>query len=119
MCTILEHGIAPINLQNKALVGELCRFGGEIHQITAKKSKTRTYRALATECPVRCKSAQLTRMVVDSMVSINNTIGRQVDIMLGVIHYMSGYVRILCTLKYRSSDNYKVRVPLMDATACA
>ena len=102
---ILEHGITPINLENKALVGELCRFGGEIHQITTKKSKTRTYRALATECPVRCKSAQLTRMVVDSMVSINNTIGRQVVMVLWVTHYMAGFARILCTLKYPSNDN--------------
>ena len=102
---ILEHGITPINLENKALVGELCRFGGEIHQITAKKSKTRTYHALATECPVTCKSAQLTRMVVDSMVNISNTIGRQVVMVLWVTDYMAGLVRILCALKYRSNDN--------------
>jgi len=118
VCTILEHGIAPINLQNKALVGELCRFGGEIHQITAKKSKTRTYRALATECPVRCKSAQLTRMVVDSMVSINNTIGRQVVMVLWVTHYMSGFVRIFCTVNKCDFDNYMVGSHLTHATAC-
>ena len=114
-----DHRVAPINLEIKALVGELCRLGGEIRQNTAKKSKTRTNRTHVPESQVTCKVTQLTRMVVDAMLNINNTIGRQVDIMIGVIHYMSGYVRILCTLKYRSSDNYKVRVPLMDATACA
>ena len=98
---------------------ELCRVGGEIRQITAKKSKIRTNRAHVPESLLTCKLTQQMRMVVASIVNINNTIGRQVDIMLGVIHYMSGYVRILCTLKYRSSDNYKVRVPLMDATPCA
>ena len=115
----MDHRLASINLENKALVGELCRFGCEIRRITAKKSKTRTDRAHVPESLLTCKLTQQMRMVVASIVNINNTIGRQVDIMLGVIHYMSGYVRILCTLKYRSSDNYKVRVPLMDATACA
>ena len=98
---------------------ELCRVGGEIHQITAKKSKIRTNRAHVPESQVTCKLAQQTSMVVDSIVNINNTTGRQVHIVLGVIHYMSGFVRILCTLKYRSSDNNKVGVPLIDATACA
>ena len=116
---MVDHRAVPINLENKALVGELCRFGGEIRQITAKKSKTRTNRAHVPESQVISKLAQQTSMVVDSRVNINNTTGRQVYIVLGVIHYMSGFVRILCTLKYRSSDNYKVGVPLIDATACA
>ena len=72
---ILEHRVAPINLENKALVGEVCRLGGEIRQFTAKKSKTRTNRAPVPESPVTCKVAQLLRMVVDSIVNINNTTG--------------------------------------------
>ena len=72
---LLDHRAAPINLENKALVGELCRLGGEIRQFTAKKSKTRTNRAYVPESQVTCKVAQLLRMVVDSMVNINNTTG--------------------------------------------
>ena len=70
----MNHRLAPINLENTALVGELCRLGGEIRQNTAKKSKTRTNRAHVPESQMTCKVAQLTRMVVDSMVNINNTI---------------------------------------------
>ena len=72
---ILDHRADPINLENKALVGELCRLGGEIRQFTAKKSKTRTNRAHVPESQLTCKVAQLTRMVVYSMVNINNTTG--------------------------------------------
>ena len=71
----IDHRVAPINLENTALVGELCRLGGEIRQNTAKKSKTRTNRAYVPESQVTCKVAQLLRMVVDSMVNINNTTG--------------------------------------------
>ena len=46
---ILDHRAAQINFENKALVGELCRLGGEIRQFTAKKSKTRTNRAHVAE----------------------------------------------------------------------
>ena len=84
---------------------ELCRLGGEIRQITAKKSKTRTNRAHVPESRLMCKLAQLTRMVIDAMLNINNTIGRCVDMVIPVAHYMSGFVRILCTLKYRSNDH--------------
>ena len=72
---LLDHRAAPINLENKALVGELCRLGGEIRQITAKKTKTRTNRAHVPESQVMCKVAQRTRMVVDAMVNIDNTTG--------------------------------------------
>jgi len=95
---MVDHRAVPINLENKALVGELCRLGGEIRQNTAKKSKTRTNRAHVPESQVTYKVPQLTRMVADSMVSINNTTERQVVIVLWVTHYMSGFVRILCTL---------------------
>ena len=74
LCITLDHRVAPINLENKALMGELCRFGGEISQNAAKKSKTRTNRTHVQESQVVCKVAQLTRMVVDSMVNINSTI---------------------------------------------
>ena len=94
----MDHRVAPINLEIKAYVGELCRLGGEIHQNTAKKSKTRTNRTHVPECQVTCNVAQRTRMVADSMVSINNTTERQVVIVLWVTHYMFGFVRILCTL---------------------
>ena len=114
----MDHRLAPINLENTALVGELCRLGGEIRQNTAKKSKTRTNRTHVPESQVSCKLAQRTRMVVDAMVNISNTIGRQVVMVLGVSHYMSGFVRILCTLKYHSIDNYTVDPHLMLATAC-
>ena len=86
-------------------MGELCRLGGEIRQNTAKKSKTRTNRTHVPESQVSCKLAQRTRMVVDAMVNINNTIGRQVVMVLWVTDYMAGLVRILCALKYRSNDN--------------
>ena len=56
-------------------MGELCRLEGEIHQFTAKKSKTRTNRAHVPESQVMCKVAQRTRMVVDAMVNIDNTTG--------------------------------------------
>ena len=118
MCIIQDHRLASINLENKGLVGELCRFGGKIRQITAKKSKTRTYRSPVTEDLVTCKPAQLTRMVVDSMVSINNTIGRQVVMVLWVTHYMSGFVRILCTVNKCDFDNYMVGPHPTHATAC-
>jgi len=95
---MVDHRAVPINLENKALVGELCRLGGEIRQNTAKKSKTRTNRAHVPERQLTCKVAQRTRIVVDSMVSINNTTGKQVVIVLWVTYYMSGFVRILCTL---------------------
>ena len=95
---LLDHRAAPINLENTALVGEFCRLGGEIRQNTAKKSKTRTNRAHVPESKVTYKVPQLTRMVADSMVSINNTTERQVVIVLWVTHYMFGFVRILCTL---------------------
>ena len=99
-------------------MGELCRLEGEIHQFTAKKSKTRTNRAHVPESQLTCKVAQRTRMVVDSMVNINNTIGRQVVMVLWVTHYMAEFVHILCTLKYRSSDNYTVDTHVTHATAC-
>ena len=70
----MHHRVAPINLEIKAYVGELCRLGGEIRQNTAKKSKTRTNRTRVPESQMTCKVAQLTRMVVDSIVNINNTI---------------------------------------------
>ena len=72
---MVDHGAVPINLENKALVGELCRLGGEIRQFTAKKSKTRTNRTYVPESQVTYKVDQRTRMVVDSMVNINNTTG--------------------------------------------
>ena len=72
---ILDHRADPINLENKALVGELCRLGGEIRQFTAKKSKTRTNHSHVPESHLMYKVAQLTRRVVDSMVNINNTTG--------------------------------------------
>ena len=78
---------------------ELCRLGGEIRQITAKKSKTRTNRAHLPESQLTCKVAQLTHMVVDSIVNINSMMGRPVDMVLRVTHYMAGFVRILCTLR--------------------
>ena len=99
-------------------MGELCRLGGEIRQNTAKKSKTRTYCTHVPESQVSCKLAQRTRMVVDAMVNISNTIGRQVVMVLWVSHYMSRFVRILCTLKYRAIDNYTVDLHLTLATAC-
>ena len=114
----MDHRAAPINLEIKALVGELCRLGGEIRQNTAKKSKTRTTRARVPECQLTCKLARLTHMIVDSMVNINNTTGRQVVMVLWVTHYMAGFVRILCTLKYHSSNNYTVNPHLTLATAC-
>ena len=114
----LDHRVAPINLEIKPLVGELYRLGGEIRQNTAKKPKTRTNSTHAPESQVTCKVAQLMRMVVDSMVNINNTIGRQVVMVLWVTHYMVEFVRILCTLQYRSSDNYTVDPRLILATAC-
>ena len=70
---IQDHRVAPINLENKALVGEVCRLGGEIRQFTAKKSKTPTNRAHVPESQLTCKVAQRTRMAVDAMVNINNT----------------------------------------------
>ena len=97
---------------------ELCRLGGEIRQITAKKSKTRTNRAHVPESQVRCKVAQLMRMVVDAMPNIHSMIGRQVAMVLWVTHYMAEFVHILCTLKYRSSDNYTVDPHVTHATAC-
>ena len=115
---ILDHRAAPIYLVNKALVGEFWWLGGEIRQFTAKKSKTRTNRAHVPKGQVTCKVAQLTHMVVDAMVNINNTIGRQVVMVLWVTHHMAGFVRILCTLKYRSSDNYTVDPHVTLATAC-
>ena len=105
LCIILHHRAASINLENKALVGELCRFGGEIRQITAKKSKTRTNGAHVTEDLVTCKLIQWTRMIVDAMLNIDNTAGRPVDMMRQVTHCMVGFARILCTLKYPSNDN--------------
>ena len=96
MCIIRHHREASINLENKALMGELCRLGGEIHQFTAKKSKTRTNRAHVPESQVTCNVAQRTRMVVDTMVNINNTISRQVVMVLWVTHYIAKFVRILC-----------------------
>ena len=99
-------------------MGELCRFGGEIRQFTAKKSKTRTNRAHVPESQLTCKVAQLTHMVVDSIVNINSTIGRPADMVLRVTHYMAEFVRIWCTLNYRSSDNYTVDPHLTHATAC-
>ena len=99
-------------------MGELCRLGGEIRQFTAKKSKTRTNRTHVPESQVTYKVDQRTRMVVDSMVNINNTIGRQEVMVRWVTHYMAGFVRILCTLKYRSSNNYTVDPHLTLATAC-
>ena len=72
---MMDHRAAPINLENKGLMGKLCRLGGEIHQFTAKKSKTRTNRADVPESQLTCKVAQRTRMVVDAMVNINNTTG--------------------------------------------
>ena len=86
-------------------MGELCRFGGEISQNAAKKSKTRTNRTHVQESQVVCKVAQRTRMIVDSMVNINHTIGKEVVMVLWVTHHMAGFVHILCTLKYRSNDN--------------
>ena len=114
----MHHRVASINLEIKPLVGELYRLGGEIRQNTAKKSKTRTNRTHVPESQVTCNVAQRTRMVVDSMVNINNTIGRQVVMVLWVTHYMAGFVRILCTLKYHSSNNYTVNPHLTLATAC-
>ena len=114
----MDHRVASINLEIKAYVGELCRLGGEIHQNTAKKSKTRTNRTHVPESQVSCKLAQRTRMVVDAMVNISNTIGRQVVMVLWVSHYMSRFVRILCTLKYRAIDNYTVDPLLILTTAC-
>ena len=99
-------------------MGALCRLGSEIRQNTAKKSKTRTNRTHVPDSQVTCKVTQLTRMVVDAMLNINNTIGRQVVMVLWVTHYMAGFVRILCTLKYCSSDNYTVDPHLTLATAC-
>ena len=101
----MYHRTAVINLENKALVGELCRLGGEIGRFPAKKSKTRTNRAHATKDLVTCKLAQLTRMVVDSMLNINNTIGSCVDMVIRAAHYMSGFVRVLCTVNKWSLDN--------------
>ena len=99
-------------------MSELCRLGGEIRQFTAKKSKTRTNRAHVPESQLTCKLAQRTHMVVDSIVNINSMIGRWVDMVLRVTHYMAEFVRILCTLKYCSSDNYTVDPHLTLATAC-
>ena len=114
----MDHRLASINLENKALVGELRRFGGVIRHFTAKKSKTRTNRAHVPESQLTCKLAQLTRMVIDSIVNINSMIGRPVDKVLRVTHYMAEIAHILCTLKYRSSDNYTVDPHLTHATAC-
>ena len=114
----MDHRLASINLENKALVGELCRFGCEIRRITAKKSITRTNRAHAPESQLTCKLAQRTHMVVDTIVNINSMIGRPVDMVLLVTHCMAEFVRILCTLKYRSSDTYTVDPHLTHATAC-
>ena len=75
MCIILDHRAASINLVNKALVDEFWWLGGEIRQCTAKKSKTRTNRTHVPESQVTYKVDQRTRMVVDSMVNINNTTG--------------------------------------------
>ena len=102
---ILEHRAAPINLVNKALVGEFWWLGGEIRQFTAKKSKTPTNRAHVPESQLTCKVAQRTRMVVDSMLNINNTIGSCVDMVIRAAHYMSGFVRVLCTVNKWSLDN--------------
>ena len=118
LCMLLDHRAAPINLENKALVGELCRFGGEICQFTAKKPKTRTTRARVPECQLTCKLARRTHMIADSMVNINNTTGRQVVMVLWVTHYMAEFVRILCTLKYRYNDNFMVGTHLTLTTAC-
>ena len=97
----MGHRLASINLENKALVGELRRFGGVIRHFTAKKSKTRTNRAHVPESQLTCKLAQLTHMVVDAIVNINSMMGRPVDMVLRVTHYIAKFVRILCTLKYR------------------
>ena len=114
----MDHRAAPINLENKGLMGKLCRLGGEIHQFTAKKSKTRTNRADVPESQLTCKVAQRTRMVVDAMVNINNTTGTRVVMVLWVTHYMAGFVRILCTLRYPPNDNYTVDPHLILTTAC-
>ena len=99
-------------------MGELCRLGGEIRQFTAKKSKTRTNRTHVPESQVTYKVDQRTRMVVDSMVNINNTIGRQVVMVLWVTHYMAGFVRILCTIRYAPNDNWWMDPHLTITTAC-
>ena len=101
----MDHRLASINLENRALVGELCRLGDEIRRFTAKKSKTRTNRGHVPESRLTCKLAQLTRMVVDSMLNINNTIGSCVDMVIRAAHYMSGFVRVLCTVNKWSLDN--------------
>ena len=99
-------------------MGELCGSGGEIRHFTAKKSKTRTYRAHVPDRRVTCKLAQRTRMVVDSMVNINSTSGRPVDMVLRVTHYMAEFVHILCTVYKSEFDNYSVDPHLTHATAC-
>ena len=92
--------------------------GGEIRHFTAKKSKTRTSRAHVPERRVTCKLTQLTRMVVDSIVNINSTIGRPADMVLRVTHYMAEFVHILCTEYKLEFDNYSVDPHLTHATAC-
>ena len=99
-------------------MGELCRLGGEISQNAAKKSKTRTNRTHVQESQVVRKVAQRTRMIADSMVNINHTISKQVVMVLWVTHHMAGFVRILCTLKYRYNDNYTVDPRLTLTAAC-
>ena len=99
-------------------MGELCRLGGEIRQFTAKKSKIRTNHAHVPESHLTYKVAPLTRRVVDSMVNITNTTGSLVVMVLWVTHYMAGFVRILCTLKYRYNDKYIVDPHLTLTAAC-